>query len=151
MEMVRIPTSLAPNRSLIVLFAVLLGLAAISAGRLVLGGSLQPATPFSAPAENPISPFEKTAPIAPAVEATSAPMPGTEDSGVRTVQTAAPAPASVRPITPAAAPVAPAAATAAPHPTVPVGPATSAAPSRDIHAIAPEPGMPGFEPPPGRE
>jgi hypothetical protein len=37
-----------------------------------------------------------------------------------------------------------------PRASVP-GPATTAAPGRDIPAVAPEPGMPGFIPPPGRE
>jgi hypothetical protein len=147
MKMVRTPTSLSPNRSLVVLFALLMGLVAISAGRMVLGGSFQPSAPFSVPVENPASPLDNPAPIVPAVEASSLPMPATEDSGVRTTETTAPAPASLRPAAPTAAP----AATAVPRGIVPPGPATSAAPGRDIHAIAPEPGMPGFIPPPGRE
>jgi len=116
MKMVRAPSTLSSNRSLLVLLVLLLALVGIAAARTFVGSSFQPAAPVYAPVENPRS-------IAPAIEASSVPLP--------------------------AAPVR--SETVVPHPTVPVGPATTAAPGRDIPAIAPEPGMPGFNPPPGRD
>jgi len=60
-------------------------------------------------------------------------------------------PASAPPGTtgPAPATDTPAAGTAA-TPT-PFGPPTTAAPSADVPAVAPEPGAPGYSPPPGHE
>ncbi|OLB88995.1 MAG: hypothetical protein AUI15_26965 [Actinobacteria bacterium 13_2_20CM_2_66_6] len=147
MKMLRTPTILSPNRSLVVLLVVLLiTLAGIAAARELTGGSLAASIPLYVPAENP-------APVAPAVERSSLPMPTSEPApGVQTgaspfpaAQTVAPAPATPYPTPYRAAP------TAAPHPTVPVGPATTAAPTSDIPVIAPEPGMPTPPPPPGKE
>ena len=143
MKMVRTPISLSPNRSLVVLVVLLLALVGIAAARTFVGSSFQPAAPVYAPVENPAS-------IAPAMEASSVPLPAAPVRGETAIpirNTAAPAPASVYPAAPTTAPAAP----VVPHPTVPVGPATTAAPGRDIPAIAPEPGMPGFNPPPGRD
>jgi len=53
-------------------------------------------------------------------------------------------------VMPTAAPAVPP-NTVAPRPTVPIAPPTTAAPSQDVHAIAPEPGLPGYSPPPGHE
>ena len=144
LKMVRTPTIVSTNRSLLVLLVLLLALVAIAAARTLVANSFQPAAPIYAPVEDP-------APIAPAVDASSAPFPAVE-TAAPALRTALPAPASLRPVAPAApAATAGTAATAAPHATVPVGPPTTAAPGRDIHSIAPEPGMPGFNPPPGRE
>src|SRR5438093_3212053 len=146
MKMVRTPITLSPNRSLVVLLVLLLALVGIAAARTFVGSSFQPAAPVYAPVENPAS-------IAPAVEASSVPLPAApvrSETAIPIRNTAAPAPASVNPAAPTTAPAAPA-ASVVPHPTVPVGPATTAAPGRDIPAIAPEPGMPGFNPPPGRD
>ena len=128
--------SLPLNRSFLVLLVVLPAVAVATVGRALVTVSSQPAAPVFAPAENPD-------PIAPAVDIPTAPFPATETA----------APASVRPAAQTAAPAATAlpAASALPHATVPAGPATAHAPDRDIHAIAPEPGMPGFDPPPGRD
>ena len=131
--MLRSTTALAPNRSLIVLVALLLiAVAGIAAVRDLTAASFAPVAPLFVPAEDP-------APIAPAVEMSSAPIPNT---GTRPgLQTAAPAQATPN----VAAP------TGAPQPIVPVGPATTAAPGRGIPAVAPEDGLPAFTPPPGRE
>jgi len=143
MKMVRAPSTLSSNRSLLVLLVLLLAFVGIAAARTFVGSSVQPAAPAYAPVENPAS-------IAPAIEASSVPLPAAPVRGETAIpirNTAAPAPASVYPAAPTTAPAAP----VVPHPTVPVGPATTAAPGRDIPAIAPEPGMPGFNPPPGRD
>jgi len=145
--MLRSPTILSPNRSLVVLLVVLLiTVAGIAAAGELTSGSVIPSTPLYVPAENP-------APLAPAVERSSLPMLTTEPapalqtgaSPLPAAQTAAPAPATPYPTPYRAAP------TAAAHPTVPVGPATTAAPTSDIPVIAPEPGMPTPPPPPGKE
>jgi hypothetical protein len=134
---------LSPNRSLVVLLAILLiTLAGVAAARELMGAPLVPSAPLYAPTENPV-------PIAPAVDASSLPMPTSEITPA--MQTgASPLPAAE---TAAPAPAMPyrAAPTAVPHPTVPVGPATTAAPTRDVPVIAPEPGMPSPPPPPGKE
>jgi hypothetical protein len=139
MKMVsRTPTVPSLNRSLAVLIVLLiLGVAGIAAAR-DLGASFGPVAPRYLPAKNP-------APLAPTVEATFAPIPVSDPvtSPFPATQTAEPPPAAPAP----AAPV----ATTLPRPTVPVGPATTAAPRDDVHVIAPEPGMPSFSPPPGRE
>jgi hypothetical protein len=141
--MLRTPTLLSPDRSLVVLLAVLLiTLASIAAARELTGGSLAPSAPLYVPAEKP-------APVAPAVERSSLPMPTAETApGVQTG--ASPFPAA-QTVAPAHATPYRAAPTAAPHPTVPVGPATTAAPTGDVPIIAPEPGMPTPPPPPGKE
>jgi hypothetical protein len=134
---------LSPNRSLVVLLAILLVVfAGVAAARELIGAPLVPSTPLYAPAENP-------APIAPAVDASWLPMPTSETipvmqtgaSPLPAAETAAPAPATPYRVAP----------TTAAHPTVPVGPATSAAPTRDVPVIAPELGMPTPPPLPGKE
>ena len=65
-------------------------------------------------------------------------------------------PASAQPTSAPATTAAPAIVTPAPQVTVaprptPFGPPTTAAPSGDVHAIAPEPGAPGYSPPPGHD
>src|SRR5207253_9916488 len=133
MKMVRAPSTLSSNRSLLVLLVLLLALVGIAAARTLVGRSFQPAAPAYAPVENPAS-------IAPAIEASSVPWPAAPVRGETAIpvrNTAAPAPASVYPAAPITTPAAPA-ASVVPHPTVPVGPATTAAPGRDIPAIAPE-------------
>jgi len=133
--MLRTPTALSFNRSLLVLLVLLLVLADIAAGRALVGNSFAPA------AQNP-------APVVPALEASSAPAPAAE-TAVPYGATGVPASESVRPAATPAATAVP--ATALPRATVPVGPTIIPAPGRDIPAVAPEPGFPGFLPPPGRE
>lgn len=142
-EMLRTPIVLSPNRSLVVLVVLLLvAVAGIAAARELTGAWFSPVAPLYLPIENP-------APLAPAVDSSSAPIPTshtapgiqTGSSPIPAVQTAAPDPATPYVASP----------TAAPHATVPVGPATTAAPSRGVPVIAPEPGSPSFSPPPGRE
>jgi hypothetical protein len=130
MKMVRTSPSLSSSRSLLVLVVLLLALAAVAAGRTLVDSSVAPATPVDVPVED-------RAPIAPTVNSSPAPPPAPETGAP--FETAAPAQASIAPT-----------ATAVPPSSIP-GPATTAAPGRDIHAIAPEPGVPGFNPPPGRE
>src|SRR5256885_14050746 len=72
MKMLRTPTILSPNRSLVVLLVVLLiTLAGIAAARELTGGLLAPSIPLYVPAENPPPP-------APAGERSSLPMPTSE-------------------------------------------------------------------------
>ena len=140
--MVRTPTSLSANRSLVVLFVfVLLTIVGIGAAHQFAGSSPESLTPFVLPAENP-------APVAP-LEASPAPMPASDNapSGAQTVASPLPA-AQTAPVPPARGISAP---TTAPHPTIPAGPATTANPGHDLPVIAPEPGMPGFSPPPPHE
>ena len=119
--------------------ALLLGLLTGFAGaEVLLAASPTPVAPLSAPVST-------SDPVAPGVEVTPAPalQPQTTDPTT--------APVLAQPTSqPAAAPVAPQ-VTAAPRPTVPVEPPTTATPSNDVHSIAPEPGMPGYSPPPGRD
>jgi hypothetical protein len=138
MQMLRSRTMLSSNRSLVVLVVMLLlGVAGIAVAREVGTAPFGPLAPLYLPAENP-------APLAPTVDTSPAPMPTAGSSPLPDV-TAAPARASVGPAAPTAAPAATGASSDGAG-----GPAT-AAPGRDIHAIAPEPGIPGFNPPPGRE
>ena len=126
--------SLSSNRSLLVLVVLLLALGVIAAGRTLAGSSVGPTAPTYVPVEDRV-------PIAPTVNSSAVPVPPRE-TGAPLLETEMPAPASVGPAAPTA--------TAAPRKASP-GPATTAAPGRDIHAIAPEPDVPGFNPPPGRE
>ena len=143
MKMLRSSSTLSSNRSLLVLLVLLLALVGIAAGRTLMASSFGPAAPVYGPAENPAS-------APPAVQASSVPAieaPVPIETAIPGGNTAAPAPGSIYPATPTAR----AAATVVPHATVPVGPATSADPGRDIPAVAPESSMPGFTPPPSRE
>src|SRR5207248_2068805 len=116
------PSAISPNRSLVVLLAlVLLTIAGAAAARELTGAALFPSAPLFAPAEN-------AAPIAPAIGSTLAPMPTSETApGVPTGATPLPAAETAAPAqaTPYRA------TTAAPRATVPVGPATSANPGHD--------------------
>jgi len=140
--MLRTPSAISPNRSLVVLLAlVLLAIAGVAAARELTVGRLLPSAPLFAPAEN-------ATPVAPAVGSTPAPMPTSETApGVQTGATPLPAAQTAGPAqaTPYRA------TTAAPHATVPVEPATSANPGHDTPVIAPEPGMPSPSLPPSRE
>jgi hypothetical protein len=135
MKMFRNPSALSFSRSLLALLVLAVALVALAAGRALVVSSFAPAAPVYGPGDNPV-------PIAPADEASSAPAPALE-TAVPAGATALPTTASPRPAGPTAVPAATAepAATAIPQATV----------RGDIHAIAPEPGLPGFNPPPGRE
>ncbi len=143
MKMVRTSSALSSNRSLLVLLVLVFALLAVAAGRTVVGGSFGSSSPVYAPVQNPAS-------VAPAVEAPSVPVtaaPVPAETAIPRGNPAVSAPASIYPGAPNAAP----AATAVPRPTVPIGPATTAAPGRDIHSIAPEDAAAGFSPPSNRE
>lgn len=112
----------------------------------------------------PSAPARTSAPISPSIDASSAPV--MIDATAAPAQVSVPlppqpatqtaTPASPPPVpqtaTPASPPPVPKTAfTAAPRASVSPGPATTAVPTSDIHAIAPEPGLPGYSPPPGRQ
>lgn len=129
-----------PSNTAVSLLALFLALVVgLAAGRAFLGAWPQPAGPVQAPVENPAS-------IAPTVQAPAVP---TSSGGAAPFmqtgpapQTTDSAPSSLRPAAPTVAPES-SAPTVAPRASAPPGPATTAAPGKDIHTIAPEPGLPG--------
>lgn len=124
--------------ALVVLLVLFAGGAAIQVTR-VASQTLEPSAPAATalPVEASSMPFQPQ-------RTTDATSPGPVQTAPQTV-----APAQTSP-DPAAATALPT-ATPAPRPTVPAAPSKTADPSHDVHAVAPELGLPGVSPPPGRD
>lgn len=151
-----------PSRYKLVLIAIVLallaGVAAARTPQVAPSPSdapvVAPASPSSPAAQNaeptsiPMVQAVPSAPSTPPELPQGTPPPTSQRTAAApTIQPMTPAPATLRPVPVVPGPV----VTENPRPSIPVMPPTTATPSNDVHAIAPEPGLPGYPLPPVHE